>query len=141
MITGKEELKILKVEKIFKEINKEQALRHYFSIQSHLQKNENLKLTKRHIEVLVTVLGLPEKYKYSKFSTKARLEVRRLLKEKYNRDVSRGAYQLIIYNLEEKGIIVKNEDEDFDLHPQILEMYNNLKNELEIVIKFEINDN
>lgn len=131
----------IEVKKIFKDINKEQVLKYYFSIQSYLQPSPKLKLTEGQIEVLVAVLCLPEKYKYGRFSTKARVETRKILKEKYGKDLTRGAYQIILYKLQEKGVIVTTEDEDFDLHPQILKMYNNLTNELEIVIKFEINDN
>lgn len=131
----------IEVKKIFKDIKKEEVLSYFFNIQSYLQTNKSLKLTNGEIEILICILSLPEKFKYNRFSSKARVKARELLKEKFNREIGRILYQQHIYNLKKKGVIVEIEDGDNDLHPQILKMYNNLTNELEIVIKFTINDN
>jgi hypothetical protein len=123
--------------KINKKSNKKVFFTWFINLLEMSQSKEK-KLTDMQREILIEFMALPEKYKYDRFSTKARKKVVQIVQEKYNKNYVPTWIGTNITRIKNKGYIVLNEDENLDLAIS-LERILNVK-DIEINFKFEINE-
>jgi hypothetical protein len=140
MIKGKVENK-----KVFKNISKGDTLLYFLRIQSVLQPKKEIRLTENEIQAFVSIitakLELKKQNKHFTFSTKGRRIVADILQKRISKPINNLNLNNYIKVLKQKGVLIKDEFADYDIHPQFQKILDNLEHELEIVVKFEINDN
>lgn len=99
-------------------------------------KEKTLTTTER--DILVEFMLLPEKYKYDRFSTKARNRVKEIVQTKNNHKYHKTWLGTTLSAIAKKGYIYRGEEDSLYL-ATTLEKILNLK-ELEINFKFKINE-
>lgn len=85
------------------------ALRAYFSLLQFVFPKEK-QLTELEIELLILFLSLPEKFKYSRFSTLAKNKVIEIAAQEQGWKLSRINVNNKLYSLIDKGVLVRDED-------------------------------
>jgi hypothetical protein len=95
--------------KKYENISRREFLYKFFDLWNLIQ-NKEYRLTEKEILLFVEFLLLGEKYKYFRFNTKAKNEVRALLKDRVNWVISDQNLSQLLASLEKKGVIQKDND-------------------------------
>jgi hypothetical protein len=132
--------KALELSKTFQNISRKDTLRHFLQIHSFLQK-KNLKLGSSEIDILTIMLNLPEELRINVLSTKSKEYIFEEYKKEHKKALSLQNFKLQIFKLKKKNILIKGEYDIYEFHPKFKTLIQNLKGNLVIEIKFDINDN
>lgn len=119
------------------EVTKEEFLNKFFDLLSVIQSDAN-KFSKAQKQTLIEFLMLPEeRYVYTRFHAAGKKAVTKILKEKYDREISEANMTQFITRMREMGVIVVDEDGVKYLSKPIKNYLNKaLKSDEPIEIKF-----
>jgi hypothetical protein len=119
-------------------ISRREFLLKFFDLWNVLQKEE-VRLTSKEIAILTEFLLLPDKFKYSRFSTQARKYVLRTVNESGWGLSQQGLTQLIKY-LSSKGIITLDSDGVKSIVPALDILVDRNKTEYDLKFLFQIDN-
>ena len=119
------------------EVTKEEFLNKFFDLLSVIQSDTN-KFSKAQKQTLIEFLMLPEeRYVYTRFHAAGKKAVTKILKDKYDREISEANMTQFITRMREMGVIVVDEDGVKYLSKPIKNYLNKaLKSDEPIEIKF-----
>ena len=122
--------------KKYNNISRKEFLYRFFDLYNFLQ-FEDHRLTKKEIRFVIEVMSLPEKFKYDRFSTKARNYLRtKLASEDWVLSVQ-GISQLI-QSLEKKEVIILDSDNIRQINPILEPFFNKKKRDYFFTFAFNL---
>ena len=120
-------------------LRRREFLTKFFDLWNVLQK-ETTRLTNKEIKALAEFLLLPDKFRYSRFSTQARKHVLRTCQEAGWELSYQGLTQLI-KSLTDKGVIILDPDGVKAIHPSLEVLIDPNRTEYDLRFLYQIDKN
>ena len=120
-------------------LSRREFLTKFFDLWKVLQK-ETTRLTNKEIKALAELLLLPDKFRYSRFSTQARKHVLRTCQEAGWELSYQGLTQLI-KSLTDKGVIILDPDGVKAIHPSLEVLIDPNRTEYDLRFLYQIDKN
>jgi hypothetical protein len=124
--------------KVYEHLSRREFLIKFFGLWNTLL-TDDYTLTKKELQFLVEVLMLPEKFKYSRFSTAAR----KYLVKQFDYagwKLSPQGFSRVIDSLSKKGILVTDEDGVIDVHHSLKKVIDNNRKEYTFFVGFRLKE-